>query len=570
MDPPYTGIAETFTLRMGVAMKRVYDVCIIGSGAGGSPVAYELAKAGYSVVVLEKGKWYKEENFSKDELALCRRQIYSPPLSEEFHIVNLKESGSYVRYDGREYDWSFWNGCVVGGASNFMSGYFHRLKPKDFVLRSSYGPIAGANVVDWPITYEDLEPYYTKAEHLIGVSGRVQRHSFLEPRSTPDFPYPPLAESGVTHWFDAACEALGYEYFPTPRAILSRNTQKRGSCYYSNYCGSYPCSSGAKGSARAALLQPHHIPVITEAFVYHLESDAKRIKAAWYYDKEGKEQKVTAKIFVVAATPIETCRLLLHSKNHHFPRGLSNNHGQVGKNLIFSAGGSGSGVFRKSRLTKEKFATLMEPGLFFNRSIQQWYEYEKDGKRYKGGTIDFLFEHANIIPRVMRQIWDEEGNILWGKELQRCIEEHVPNERRLNFEVFNDWLPTDGTFIALDTHAKDKWGVPVAAIYLDSHPHDLEVGDFLAKKAMQILQKMEAEDITSDISSAPPSNLVAGGCRFGKDPKTSVLNPHCRSWEVENLYITDASFMPTGGSVPYTWSIYANSLRVAEAIKKVL
>lgn len=547
---------------------KMFDVCVIGSGPGGSAVAYELSNEGFDVVVLEKGKFKKDEDFSKDEIGVCRREIYSPNLKDEYHIINIKENGRYVRYNGKEYNWSFWNGCIVGGASNFMSGYFHRLKPNDFRLLSTYGKIDGANISDWPINYKELEPYYTKVEDVIGVSGKVKQHSFLEPRSTEDFPFRPLNENGVTKWFDTACETLGIEYFPTPRAILTQNKKGRNSCYYSNFCGSYPCSSGAKGSSRAALLQRSNIHIITDAFVFNLESDAKCIKAAFYYDKYGTVKKIEAKIFVLAAAPIESCRLLLNSKNIYFPNGLSNNNGQVGKNLIFSAGGSGSGTFRSSKLSRTDFETLMQPGVFFNRTIQHWYEFEDNKKRYKGGTIDFLFEHANIIPRVKRQIWDEEGNIVWGRELQTRIEKNIPNERRLKFEVFNDWLPTDGTFVSVDENAKDKWGMPVATIFLDSHPHDLKVGEFLASKAKEILKQMGAIDIQSNISNFPPTNLVAGGCRFGNDPKNSVLDKNCRSWEVENLYVTDASFMPTGGSVPYTWSIYANSFRVADIIKK--
>lgn len=156
-----------------------YDICIVGSGAGGAPVAYELSRAGFNVVVLEKGSYYKEEDFSKDELAISRREMYKPKLEDEFHIINDKaDDGTITTYDGKEYNWSFWNGSMVGGSSNLMSGFFHRLKPNDFKLLSTFGEIKGANIVDWPISYEELEPFYTKVEKVIGVSGVAKPHSF--------------------------------------------------------------------------------------------------------------------------------------------------------------------------------------------------------------------------------------------------------------------------------------------------------------------------------------------------------------------------------------------------------
>lgn len=124
----------------------IYDVCIIGSGAGASPVAYELSRARFNVVVLEKGKFYTQEDFSKDELAISRRKMFIPNLKDEYHIVMEKEpNGEVSRYDGT---WSFWNGSLVGGSSNLMSGFFHRLKPNDFKLKSIYGEVEGANVAD--------------------------------------------------------------------------------------------------------------------------------------------------------------------------------------------------------------------------------------------------------------------------------------------------------------------------------------------------------------------------------------------------------------------------------------
>jgi choline dehydrogenase-like flavoprotein len=548
-------------------MNYDYDVCIIGSGAGGSPIAYELSSAGYRVVVLEKGKNYTEEDFSKDELAVSRRDMFTPDLKDERHIINDKEKdGSVTRYDGAEYSWSFWNGSMVGGSSNLMSGYFHRMKPNDFKLKSVYGTIKGANVVDWCISYEDLEPYYEKVERVVGVSGDVVKHRFLEPRSSENFPFKKLAENGVTQWFDSACEILGYEPIPTPRAVLSTDALNRNSCSYSNFCGSYGCATGAKGSARAALLQKCDVKIISEAFVYKLESDAKKITKAHYYDKDLQSHEITAKIFVLAAQAIESSRLLLNSKNRFFPNGLANNNGQVGKNLIFSAGGGGQGRFYKEDLSEEKFEELMQAGLFFNRSLQDWYEFEKDDKQFKGGTIDFLFEHANVISKAIREIEDAQGKLIWGKDLQEKIYTKLTGSRVLTFEVFNDWLPTDDCFVSVEAQTKDKFGMPVGVINLWGHPQDLEVGEHLAKKAAGVLEQMGAKEISYNISAAPPPNLVAGGCRFGNDAKTSVLDRNCKAHELENLYVTDASFMPTGGSVPYTWTIYANSFRVADKI----
>ncbi|RAX55248.1 oxidoreductase [Helicobacter sp. 16-1353] len=545
----------------------IYDVCIIGSGAGASCVAYELSNLNYNVIVLEKGKYYKEDDFSKDELAVSRRKMYIPNLKDEYHIINEKNAdGGIDTYIGT---WNFWNGSMVGGSSNLMSGFFHRLKPNDFKLKSVYGEIEGANVVDWAISYDDLEAYYTKVENVIGVSGKVVNHRFLEPRSTKDFPYPKLEDSEVTKWFDNACNALNITSIPTPRAILPYSDLDRYGCAYSHYCGAYPCATGAKGSSRAALLQKCSAKIIPEAFVYKLISDKTSIKEAIYYDAHKKSHSIKARIFVLAAQAIETSRLLLNSKNRYFPNGIANNHNQVGKNLIFSSGGVGSGTFYLKDLSSNDAFALMQRGLFFNRSIQDWYEFSQDSKIYKGGTIDFLFEHPNIIPNVIEQFYDN-GNIIWGDNLKQKIEKNIYSSRRLNFEVFSDWLPTNDCFVSVSETHKDKYGIPVAVVNIYSHPHDRKVGEYLSKKAVKILQKMGAKDIDFSVGSSPPANLVAGGARFGNDINNSVLDKNCKAHELTNLYITDASFMPTGGSVPYTWSIYANSFRVADIIKEHL
>jgi len=551
------------------------DICIIGSGAGAAPIAYTLAKAGYKVVVLEKGPLLDEKDFSKDEIAVSRRSVYTPRLKDEQHVMETyNNDGSINRTIGNEADWSFWNGSMVGGSSNLMSGYFHRMKPNDFKLLSTFGAIKGANVVDWPITYEEMEPYYDKVEKVVGVSGRVIKHRFLEPRSSQNFPFTSTWEQGVSLWIDKACKSLGYESIPTPRAILPFDALERSGCSYSNFCGSYGCATGAKSHAKSALLDKavatRNCKIIPDAFVYHLDSDVLRVKKAHFFDKHGNKHTIEATLFVVAAQAIESSRLLLNSKSKYFPNGLANNSGNVGKNLIFSAGGIGEGLIELKNLPKKQHSGLFTRGAFVNRSLQQWYEYIDKGIRHKGGTIDFLYQHANPIARAMGELYDNEGNLSWGKALDKKLQYAFKSSRILKFEVFNDWLPTDKNFVSIDEKVKDKWGVSVGKLRLFGHKKDLEVGRYLAKKGEKVLKEVGCVNVVSNISDAPPPNLVAGGCRFGDNPKTSVLDKNCKAHELENLYVTDGSFMPTGGSVPYTWTIYANSFRVADKILKSL
>jgi len=550
-------------------------VCIIGSGAGAGPVIYELSKAGFKVIVLEKGPWFETKDFSKDEIAMTRRSVVTPNLKDEPQVLEKQDKdGNWIAKSTFDTGHDFWNGNCVGGSSNFMSGYFHRMKEMDFKLLSTYGPIEGSNVVDWPIDYNDMEHYFNKVERVIGISGRVVKHKYQERRSTPRFPQPPLNENIVSRWIDKAGEKLGYTMVPVPRAILSRGYKNRNACYYSNYCGSYACSSDAKGSSRAALInqamETGNCKVIPYAKVFHLRTDGKgKIVEAKYHDINNKDQSVKADIFVVATQAVETSRLLLMSKNDEFPKGLANNNGQVGKNLIFSAGGIGSGYLYYKNLSEQDAKELATPGVFVNRGLHHFYEIEKeDGSKIKGGSVDFLFEHANPIGKSIRRKWNADGDLLYGSILKKRIYHYFNDLRRLKFEIFVDWQPNDNCFVSLDPEVKDKWGDPVARIRLGYLKHDLEVGEYIAEKCEEILEKMGAKNISSNISGSAPPNLQAGGCRFGNDPKTSVLDKNCKAHEVENLYVSDGSFMPTGGSVTYTWTIYANAFRVADAIIK--
>ena len=548
------------------------DVCIIGSGPGAAPVISELVQKGFSVIVLEKGPWLSEKHFSKDELAALNRSYSSNPYKEPHTVEEESFDGQWESKLSTQTNLNFWNGNCVGGASNFMSGYFFRYKPSDFKLVQTFGPISGSSLIDWPIEYDDLEPYYTKVEGRIGVSGTVKKHPQQEPRSRPDFPYPPTAEHPISALIDSQCEKKGISIFPTPRAILSKSQGERKGCSYTGYCGSYGCSTGAKGSARAALLtesnSKSNCRILTNSTAYELLAsgkDKKKITHVKYFNKLGISRKISAKKFVLAAGTIQSARLLLKSQNASYDgQGVANNHGQVGKNLIFSAGASISGILPRTIQNRSITDTY---GPFVNRSSQHWYTIDDPsyGPKMKGGTLDILFPSPSPITQAVRSIQRNQKQI-WGPQFQQNLEDRFSLNREIEIEAFADWLPNPNCFVTLDSNTKDYLKQPVAKIRAGFHPHNLTVGYYLGLKGKEVLEAIGAENVMGFPSHTPPTNLVAGACRMGSSPKDSVVNSNCQTWSHSNLYITDGSVIPTGGSVPYTWTIYANAFRIADII----
>ena len=553
----------------------IYDVVIIGSGASGGAVAYSLSKAGYKVAIIEKGRLITKDEFTKDELAYCRREIVTPNLFDEYHTIEEEIDGKWVATPTHQSGWSFWNGNIVGGSSNLMSGMLHRMHPDDFRLYSKYGEIEGANIVDWPISYDELEPYYTMTEEIVGISGKYQKHPF-EPYRSQKFYQPPTDENGVVRLLEKSCKKLGFTPLVTPRAILSQSKGDRDGCYYSNLCGSFGCSSGAKGNSTESLIKPAlatgNLTLISNTHIKYLHSNrADKVEYAIGVDTiTNKEKKIKGKIFVVASQAHESVRLLLNSSNKYSPNGLGNSSGELGKNLIFSGGGAGQGELHLDSLKEITADELMTKGLFINRSILDWYFIDDwwSGK-FKGGSVEFMFEHQNKVTRARKDLY-KNGKLVWGKDLGTLLVDRFKNQKSIRFEIFNDWLPTDDCFVSLDPIHKDKYDMPVGKLRIKGHPQDVKVGNYIAKKCKDILKEMGAKNIYASISADAPQNLIAGGCRFGDDPKTSVLDRDCLSHDVTNLYVADASFMPTGGSVAYTWTIYANAFRVADSIIKNL
>ncbi len=541
--------------------KDSVDVCIIGSGAGGAPLALELGKAGFKVVLLEKGAWYQQADFVHDEILNSRRNFFMPLPWDEPHLW---------RTEGQPFSRSneAWTANCVGGGTVHMSGFFYRLKPVDFRMKTELGAPQGSNVVDWPITYKELAPYYDKAEIELGVSGNAVPHPFSEPRSG-NYPLPPLAEHPVASEIDKVTKSLGWHPLPTARGIISRPYRGRDACVYCTLCGSYGCEHGAKSSTGASLipaaLNTGRVELRPKCMATEITVDAKGLaKSVVYLDADGVSQEQPARIIVSSCTAVESARLLLNSKSARFPNGLGNDNGLVGKNLLFSSFGQSKATFSVSKHAKA-LPWLESTAPFVNRSLQDFYVMpdERFGFR-KGGTLGFMWAHPNPIFAAVGMAKKGPHGV-FGKALKDKLRAYK-DSRILEFEIYGEYLSNDGTFVGVDATVKDKFGLPVAAITVKRHPMDLTMTKFLVERGEEVLQALQPDRVDRVGTAGETTILQGGTCRFGKDPAHSVLDPDCRSHSVKNLYVVDGSFLPTSGGVPLTLTIVANSFRVGDRL----
>lgn len=540
--------------------KDPVDVCIVGSGAGGAPMALELGRAGFKVVVLEKGAWYKPEDFVHDEILNSRRNFFMPLPWDEPHLWRQGPDKPYSRTN------EAWTANCVGGGTVHMSGYFYRLKPVDFRLRSELGAIPGANHADWPITYDDLAPYYDKAEEELGVSGHATPHPFLEPR-TKNYPLPPLVSHPVAEEIEKACKQLGWHAIRTARGILSTPYRGRNPCVYCTLCGSYGCEHGAKASTNVSLvplaIATGNVEIRPRCMAKEITVDPKgNAKSVVYIDPDGVTQEQPAKVIVVSASAVESARLLLNSQSGRFPNGLANDNGLVGKNLVFSSFGQSRAIFRVSKQAKE-LPWLEVTAPFIDRSVQDFYLMPDDSHGFrKGGTLGFMWAHPNPIYAAVG-IAKKGQRGIFGKALKDKLREYR-DSRILEFEVYGEFLPNPDTYVSVDSNVKDKYGLPVAAITVKRHPIDFKMTEFLVERGEEVLALLKPDKLERVGTAGETTILQGGTCRFGNDPATSVLDKDCRAHSVKNLYVVDGSFMPTSGGVPFTLTIAANAFRVAD------
>ena len=531
------------------------DFAIIGSGAAGGILAKELSTAGFKVIVFEQGPYRKAEDFTHDE--------YSVIIESELLGGGTQHSGQTFRHDEDEVATSpdvtpIRYAQTVGGSSVHFSANFWRFRESDFKERSMLGSIDGTTFADWPITYDEIEPYYTRVEWEIGVSGAPG--PFDSYRSKP-FPMPPLPVKSSGVLMEKGAKELGLHAQNQPHAVLSQPFNGRNACIHCGHCMMFGCEAGAKSSTLAAMIPlaeaSGNCEIRDRSAVFRIETDDKgRASEVRYYDKDGNEQAQKAKAVIVSANGAETSRLLLLSANEQHPDGLANSSGYVGRNLMFNAHGAVDGVFAE-QLNEFKSVQV-------SRVIHNFYETDEKRGFYGGGGIDArpLWAMTPIFHALEGMPHDVPS---WGKEWKDEIAHNFT--RQMTFAIGTTSLAMDRNNISLDPNNTDQWGRPaIRATYRD-HDDDLSIVQFLTHRAEDLMDAAGAEKFWShEVGLSDGGEHLLGTARMGDDPATSVIDRFHRSHDVPNLFICDGSSFVTSGRGQPTMTIMALAFRAAEHI----
>jgi len=542
-----------------VALKRVNAV-IVGAGAGGGIVAKELAEAGLSVVLLERGKWYTAFDCRKDDL---RNQRTSPlgqafgPDDERFPRVAVDAQGhpQIVRASGPGYHN---NAACVGGGTFSYGAMAWRYLEKDFRMRSTYGRVAGSTLEDWPISYPDLEPYYEKAEWEIGVSGDWSGDPFHAPRRKP-LPMPPLPPNREYQILYPAAKRLGLHPFDIPMLRNSVPYNGRPACIRCRWCVGFACEVDAKcGTHNTVIpkaLATKNCELRTECVVKEiLTNDRGRVTGVTYFDANDQLQQQDADVVIVSCAAIESARLLLNSKSRLFPNGLGNRYDWVGRNL--------QGHTYTGALGVMPFDIYDDLGPGAGIAVS---DYNHGNPGLAGGAMlanEFIrlpIQFASMIPPGMPR-WGKAHKDFMRSAFRRAIAIQGPTQE----------MPMFNARVQVDPVVKDHWDIPVARLSGDKHPHTVEIGTVMAGKAEAWLKEAGAVQTWKKLPGAGLSagQHQAGTCRMGDDPKTSVVNRYCQVHDVDNLFVIDGSVHVTNGGFNPVLTIMAMAYYASDRLVK--
>ena len=540
--------------------KTEVDFVVIGSGAAGGIMAKQLAQAGFSVVVLEQGGWGKygrDSEYNKDEwlnrnLAIEDRLLSDPTRQRNTFRRNDKEKAVPGTHS---------YGCVAGGGTVTYGGSSWRHLPYEFNELTSDPTIpSGTGMADWPITYQELEPYYVQAEWEMGISGLRVNSPFVAPMSK-DYPVPPVPLKSSGALFNTAAAKLGLTVVPGPLAIITRPYQGRAACVNCGICSGYGCHVRARSSSAVTVLpaaqKTGRCEIRANSYVREISVDANgRVNGVIYFDGKKQEIQQRAKAVVLSANASESARLLLLSKSPKFPNGLANGNGIVGKYLMLGGGAGASALFEQP-LNEYK-------GVISGAGIVDYVPSDPKRGFYGGGRLTAR-GYETPLSMGLNGLSPEAPR--WGAGYKKALREEA--NHKMTITCFVTQMPLETNYVDLDPEAKDEWGLPAMRITSTSHPDDIKNMEFFRQKSIEILQAAGATKVwAGNVNDSRGGAHNRGTCRMGNDPKTSVVDKFHRAHEVPNLFIVDGSNLVTGGRNHPTMTIQALAYRAAEHLIK--
>lgn len=509
------------------------DFCIIGAGAGGGVIGAKLAEAGFSVVILDAGPhWSPVKDFVSDEMASRKLFWTDERITGGRDPVELGSNNS---------------GRGVGGGTVHYSMVKMRAHPDDFRRRTLEGEITGASLCDWPITFEDLEPYYEEVEEALQIAGPT-RYPWGKRRRR--FPQREHELNASANMLVAGCTRLGIPVAPAPVSTLSAPHKDRPPCVYRGFCN-YGCTTNAKSSILVTYI-PRAIragvEVRPDSMAAQIEHDERgRVKGVLHFQKGSSELfRQRAKNVIVAGYAIETPRLLLNSSSPLFPEGLANSSGMVGRCFMVH---SGHQVFARfpDRINQYKAPPGLALTEHFNRTM-------RDADFICGYTIETVGPHpVDFASRIAT------ARGLWGAELRRAMLDY---NYYSGVGIVGEILPQLSNVVKLHGTERDQYGLPVPHILFGYHENDRRVIAHATAKMKEILDAAGGREAWS----ADRTAHLLGTCRMGNDPKDSVVNADCRAHDVPNLFICDGSVFPSSTAVNPSLTIEAIAERTASRI----
>jgi gluconate 2-dehydrogenase alpha chain len=561
---------------MATNLKPV-DVVVVGLGAAAGVAVLPLTRAGIKVAALEAGSWMQPSDFRADEIHNNVRRRVTTGTKVWGEIPTFRTGPDQRAVQATVAPMM----NAVGGTSIHYYANSWRFHPWDFKVRSEtirrYGASAipqGSTVEDWPLSYDDLEPYYDTIEYEVGVSGKAgniqgkidpKGNIFEGPRRR-EYPMPPLRDTDFTDMIQAAARKVGYNPHRSPAAINSQPRNGRSACAYHGYCDTGGCHVKAKNSTAVTTIpaaqKTGNLTIVERAHVTRIVTDDNGKTTGALYIKDGQEFFQPAKVVLLGSYTYENVRLLLLSKSKAFPRGLVNNHGQVGKHYI--GHWAGRELFVLFPFDLNLWYGAIGQGVVVNNWADD--NFDHTGLGFIGGGSMTINHEMHPIAASAMPTFNRAPQ--WGAKWKKFVSENAG--RWASVYVQCNSFPYENTWLDLDPEVKDPLGDPVCRITSGPKQNEPRASAHAAGKAEAWFRAAGASEVLLTPNAAGPNLSVhaVGGTRMGLKPESSVVDPWGFAHESPNLGILGGSTLVTHGARNPTVTIQALAWRTAEHLVK--